>query len=91
MLTEGGSSDQNRIRFGFHLVLARDPQPEELAILQRNLAFHRDYFATHADKAEKYLSQGESTSRAQAPLPEQAAYMALGNLLLNLDEAVVKE
>lgn len=91
MLSEGGNTDESRLRYGFQLLLSRAPRPEELLILSSSLSYHRDYFSSNPTRIEAYLAQGESP-RAQGLAPaEQAAYMALGSLLLNLDEAVTKE
>jgi hypothetical protein len=91
MITEGGATDETRIRHGFHVLLSREPSDREIAILQSNLSYHRDYFASDPKRVEKFLSQGESKLLAGADAREQAAFMALGSLLLNLDETVTKE
>ncbi|MDX2269913.1 MAG: DUF1553 domain-containing protein [Bryobacter sp.] len=91
MLREGGNDDEARLRYGFHLVLGRDPQAQEIEVLRRSLSYHRDYFASDQGRVEKFLSQGEAKIAAKAEPRELAAYMAIGNLLLNLDETVTKE
>jgi hypothetical protein len=91
MMTEGGKTDEARLRYGFRLVLARDPQARELEVLRSNLNYHRDYFASDVSRAEKYLSKGESRVAGGLDRKELAAFMTVGSLLLNLDEAVTKE
>jgi Protein of unknown function (DUF1553) len=91
MLEEGGASDEERLRHGFRLVLSRAPNAEEIAILKSSLNSHRDFFATNPARAETFLAKGESPRGAKFPEVQQAAFMAVGNLLLNLDEAVTKE
>ena len=91
MIVEGGTTDDTRIAYGFKLLLSRAPSGKELAILKSSLNFHRDYFATNPGRVETYLAKGESPLPRQLNPTEQAAYMALGSLLLNLDEAVTKD
>lgn len=91
MLAEGGPTDEARLRYGFQLVLARTPQAKELEVLKSSLNYHRDFFSTDSTRTEKFLAKGESKLGAGFDLREQAAYMAIGSLLLNLDEAVTKE
>jgi hypothetical protein len=74
---------------GFRRVLARDPKPEELAILKSNLAYHRDYFADEA-KARDYVRAGDAPQPADIAPRELAAHMAAASMILNLDEAVTK-
>jgi hypothetical protein len=91
MLKEGGREDRERIRYGVKLVLGREARAAELDVLQSSLNYHRDYFATDSKRVEEYLKQGESPLDPALPKTEQAAYMALGSLLLNLDETVTKD
>lgn len=91
MLKEGGREDRERIRYGVKLVLGREARAAEMDVLQSSLNYHRDYFATDSKRVEEYLKQGESAIDAALPKAEQAAYMALGSLLLNLDETVTKD
>ncbi len=51
----------------------------------------RDYFSSDPARIAPYLAKGESPRALSSNPAEQAAYMALGSLLLNLDEAVTKE
>lgn len=91
MLTEGGKTDDDRIRYGMKLLLARAPSPRELDILKSNLNYHRDYFATNAGRIDTYLAKGESPRDTRIPEREQAAWMALASLMLNLDQTVTKD
>lgn len=91
MLTEGGATDESRISFGTKLLLAREPSAKELAILKSSLNYHRDYFATNPGRVDTYLAKGESPLAPQLKPSEQAAFMALASLMLNLDETVTKD
>ena len=71
--------------------MGRSPSPDELQILRGSLQYHLDYFASDAKGLDAFLKQGESAADQSIPARELAAYAAVGNLLLNLDEAVTKE
>jgi hypothetical protein len=91
MLVEGGATDEARIQYGMKLVLARSASPKELEVLKGNLNYHRDVFASQPERRAKYLSKGESPVDAQLNATDQAAFMALASLMLNLDQAVTKD
>jgi hypothetical protein len=93
MLSEGGSTDQQRLTYGFRLALTRQPTPDELAVLTRGLEADRASFTADREAAEKLV--GASTAEGgQPPTPaplEWAAYTLTANILLNLDEFVTRE
>ena len=91
MLKEGGADDTARLRYGFRLVLAREPAAKELEILLDSLRFHRDKFATEPRDAEALLKQGESQTDAALNPRELASFASIASLILNMDEAVTKE
>ncbi|MBY0505076.1 MAG: DUF1553 domain-containing protein [Bryobacteraceae bacterium] len=89
MLKEGGASPEQRLAYGFRLVTGRRPDTGEVRILTQSLAYHLDYFSS--EQAAPYLNQGVAKTDASLKPAQLAAYAAVGNLLLNLDEAVTKE
>ena len=83
MLMEGGPDDAARLAFGFRAATSRPPRPEELTVLRETLErFRKDFTAD--GKGARALLKGTSEDAGQA------AYAALGGLLLNLDETVTK-
>ena len=83
MLMEGGTDDAARLAFGFRAATSRPPRPEELAVLRKMLErFRKDFTAD--GKGASALLKGTSQDAGQA------AYAALGGLLLNLDETLTK-
>ena len=60
----------------------------ELKLLQDNLAYHRDYFASDVGKAQTLLQEGETRADASLAPQELAAYASVASLMLNLDEAI---
>lgn len=90
MLTEGGSSVEGRIEFGYRTVLARPPLPEESAVVRRALEQHLERYAAAPEAARRVVAVGESKPRRGLAATELAAYTLTANLLLNLDETVTR-
>lgn len=79
------------VAYGFRLVLARSPRPEEKAVLERTRDRFRKRYQEDRDAARRLLAQGDSPRDASLDDAELAAYTSVASLLLNLDEAVTKE
>ena len=91
MMVEGGESAESRLSYGFRLVTARLPRPQEMTILKASLERTlRDYQADPASAAA-FLKVGEAATDASLDAAELASYATLASTLLNLDEAVTKE
>jgi hypothetical protein len=90
MLTEGGPSAADRIAFAFRVVLARPPEPAELAIVTEQLTLHLARYAKAPEDAKKAIRHGESKPRPGLAPTELAAYTLVANMLLNLDETLTR-
>lgn len=90
MLTEGGSTADERLEFGYRTVLARRPSAEEKEIVRQALEQHLARYASDAEAALKAITFGESKPASSLPAPELAAYTLTANLLLNLDETITR-
>jgi hypothetical protein len=91
VMTGAGATPAERIALAFRLALARPPSATELKILEQNFASHFDQFREDPTAADKLLQVGEAPRDAQWDCGELAAYAAVANLILNLDEVVTKE
>jgi hypothetical protein len=91
VLLEGPRSIDGRIERMFRLVLARKPAAAELRVLTAGLERQLTAFRQHADSASRLLEVGEAPVDATLDSSELAAYTAVANVILNLDEAVTKE
>ena len=90
MAKDGGATTADKARHGFRLVLARPPSDNEVAKLVK----------LHADTAAEFAKdKAKATSLATdplGPLPEGAdavnlaAWTTVANVLLNLDETLMK-
>ena len=73
-----------------HVLLARAPKAEELAILENQWKTHLARFGTDLDAAKRVIRVGESAPRPGLAEPELAAYTLVANTLLNLDETLTR-
>lgn len=90
MVTEGGSSVEQRITYGFRIVLARSPSSDEISIVREALEQHLAKYAANAEAAQQAIHVGESVPQSQESPAELAAYTLVANLLLNLDETLTR-
>jgi len=88
ILTEGGASAEDRIRFAYRVILSRTPTAGELAIVGKQLARHQELFAKDEAAAKQAIMHGESKPKIADKPVELAAYTMIANTLLNLDETI---
>jgi hypothetical protein len=91
VMNEGGANPLARIAYAFRLTTARMPKPAESAILADAFSENLELFAKKPDEALKYVSYGEHPRDPQLKVTELAAYTTITSLILNLNEAVMKE
>jgi hypothetical protein len=91
MLREGGTADSQRVAFGFRLTTGRQPTDDEVAILTDGLKSDRDRFKREPDAAKSLLGFGETVPASEFEPADLAAYTLTANVLLNLDEFVMRE
>lgn len=82
------ATDTIRLNHAFKLALSREPSPEEKAQLIPMLGDARGVFELHEEQALQYL--GTYGSKEITP-GEQAAWMSVLRLILNLDEFFTRE
>ncbi|MGE5193832.1 MAG: DUF1549 and DUF1553 domain-containing protein, partial [Deltaproteobacteria bacterium] len=90
IMTAGGKTAPERIRFTYRVVLSRDPATDELAIVQQALDRWLARYHEDAAAARKVVTVGESKPKPGLSEPELAGYTLLANLILNLDETVTR-
>lgn len=91
VLQEAAADPDARLTRAFRLVLARSPSEPELKLLRQELQFFQERYAAHPEIAATLLKVGESSVDARLSPVELAAYAAIANTILNLDETVTKE
>jgi hypothetical protein len=90
MWKQGGPDDASRLRLGFRLTTGRAPESQELATLERTLHSLRTDYSKNPGDAAAFLKVGEAPAATGIPSAELAAFTALANVLLNLDETLTK-
>jgi hypothetical protein len=91
ILTEGGTTAEQRFTWAMQQVAARPPTARELQVLTAGLAARRASFEATPDKAHQLLGFGETRSPNDLPPVELAAWTLMANVLMNLDEFVTRE
>lgn len=91
LMTQGGTTLEERIELAFRLATARQPTEAERKILVQ--AFQRVLRQYQADRdaAVKLVSVGEAPRNPKLDVVELAAYTGLATLVMNLDEVISKE
>ncbi len=90
ILSEGGETADERITFAYRATLSRSPKPEELAVVRRALDQYLQRYRDDSAAAKQVISVGESKRKTNHPDTELAAYTLIANLILNLDETVMR-
>lgn len=90
IVTEGGTSPAERLRWAWRRALQRDPRPEELATAQGVLATHLAAYQADPAAARALLAVGAAPTAAEASLVEQAAWTHVARVLLNLHEFITR-
>ena len=90
MLTEGGATVAEQVKFGFRLVTSRTPTNAEISALERAFAEQVELFSTDSAAAEKLLTVGEAVVEETLSQPHLAAATMVASALLNHDEAVMR-
>jgi hypothetical protein len=81
-LREGGVTSSQRLAFAFRLATGRAPDARELGILQKSLDGMLVAYG-HDEKAVRGLVGVDGSA-------ELAAYTAVANIILNMDETITK-
>ena len=89
-MAAAGSAPADKARYGFRLCLARRPTEPELAGLVRLYERSRDRFVAQPVKAKSVATQPIGEAPAGSDVVELAAWTVVGNVLLNLDEMLMK-
>ncbi len=89
-IAEGGSTPPDRLAYAFRLCTARTPTDRELDVLLRHYHQQLDNYRKDRQAAAALIRVGESPRPADLDDAELAAWTAIGNILLNLDETITK-
>jgi hypothetical protein len=90
IMTDGGTSIEDRIAFAFRTCTARKPTTEEIDVIKSVFESQLADYRKTPDAAKRLLSVGESPRNEKLDPVELAAWTMVANLVLNLDETITK-
>jgi hypothetical protein len=90
MIRQGGATADERIRFGFELATARQPDPDEIRELARLLDDFLVEYRADREAASALLHVGEYPRDESLDVADHAAWTVVANTILSLDETVTK-
>jgi hypothetical protein len=98
IVTEGGTSEAERLKFAVRRCLSREPEQKEIQVLQKFLDQQKQRFGKDgADPWPLVADDDKAKHQLEAKLPsgtgpaDLAAWTALARVVLNLDETITKE
>jgi hypothetical protein len=86
----GGKTDEERIRFIFRRLTAREPEARELELLKELLRDQAERFQQEPERANSLVSVGERKRDGALNAAELAATTAVAQTVMNLDATVWK-
>ncbi len=89
-MAAAGPTPEDRARLGFRLCLARPPREDEVARLVRLFEAMREGFAKDRGKATKLATEPLGPAPKGMDVVDLASWTVVGNVLLNLDEMLMK-
>ena len=90
-MLQSPGDDTARLTLMFELTTGRKPSEREWKVLQQSLDYHRQNFSQRDDEIARLMAIGEARPTPALNSAEVAAYTAIANLVLNLDEVITKE
>ena len=89
-ITESAQKPEERIQAAWRIVLQREPSVRESARILQLLTEAREQFAKDAKQATDMATNPIGAAPKGADITELAAWTAVSNVLLNLDETLMK-
>ena len=90
VMTEGGKSPDARLTLAFRLATGHSPNERELNILRDALGKMLAAFQKDDAGARRLIQVGAAKSDSSIPAAELAAWTAVANIILNMDETITK-
>ena len=88
VIKEGGSDNASRLGYAWRLALARPMNEQERGVLSRALEEQLANYRQDKEAAMKLLAVGDTPKPEDSDPGELAAWTAIGNVLLNLNETI---
>ena len=91
LLTDGPKRTDARLAFIFRKATCRTPSDAEMKVLLHRYEQQRARFAGDRDAASRFSNAGQYSLDPRLDVQELAAWMAVCNMVLNLDEVLTRE
>jgi len=91
MMTEGGSTLEERLGFAYRLATAHRPSRQAQAVLVNGFHHYLDRYKIDRAAALKLVTVGARARDEALDVAELASYTLVANLILNLDGTITKE
>lgn len=90
-LKEGPKDLDGKLKFVFRLVTAREPTRDELSVLKEAYETQLAHYTAKPQAAKTLVAAGTFARPAGLDVSQHAAWTAIANALLNLDETITRE
>lgn len=90
ILKEGGEGDGPRLRWAWKQATGREPEAADVELLAGILGRHRAKFTLHPEMAAAALKAGIAPNPEGIEPAEQAAWLSVARVLLNLHETITR-
>ena len=90
VIHEAGPKPEARIDRMSEILLAHDPRPQTMAVLETSLGQMQKHYDSDPKAAHALVHEGESKAAVNIPEPQLAAWTMIANEMLNLDETLNK-
>lgn len=90
IMAQGGGTSAERLRYGFRLCLSRPPNEAEAARLLQLFEQARGRFEQRTEEARRLATEPLGPAPSGMNVSELAAWTVVGNVVLNLDETMMK-
>ncbi|MDE3199478.1 MAG: DUF1553 domain-containing protein, partial [Acidobacteriota bacterium] len=90
VIHESGAKTDLRINRMSEILLAHDPNPRMLAVLENSVNEMQKHYDNDQKSAYALVHEGESRPASDIPEPQLAAWTMIANEMLNLDETLNK-
>jgi hypothetical protein len=91
LLLDGPKDHDARLAFVFRSATGRTPSDLEMQVLRRRFEQQQARYSADHEAATKLVNAGQYPREAQLDVAEHAAWTALCNLVLNLDEVLTRD
>ena len=90
MQFEGGRNVESQVRYGFRLLCGRNPDENELQLLQQQFQLALNKYQSDPEEADALLSVGEYPLGESLDKIQTAALVMVANTVMNFDGAYMK-